>query len=267
MIGKLITASAISAIALSFCPAEADSNLEIDVIECMNHAGILKSGSILCYNDNIQSDSLEVIKNHWPFDTILFSSPGGNIEHAYKISEFLNSKEIQIILFDNCISACASVIFSRSNNVILHDSLIVIVHGVRGLNEFDIEKYFGQCMSGKNEWVSEFMIKRLSESYLRNKKYIFPDTQKNTQHIQQIADEEMLKHGIFETCSLFNHYYIMPTTDVCSLRKCDAQFIAVNSKRVELFSRSVEQFACRVAGNVFFIPDGAALQCETAPGP
>ncbi len=130
----------LSSIAGLCCPlAEADINFvpsdpETDVLvdRCLGTEGVmlLEGTDVICYNAPIFPEQFLKLNDIPPARQIIITSPGGNVATARVMSTILDRRDEPAIIAGQCMSACAMVLLPGLNQVYIHHTAHIAVHGI-----------------------------------------------------------------------------------------------------------------------------------------
>ena len=126
-----LTASAPSA-AQSPAFDEPDPQLDLEVALCLDAEGVsvLPDTNTICYNAAIFPGEFLQLADMPPADRIIVTSPGGNVATARMMSGILDKRNEPIVIAGQCMSACAMVILPGADDITIHRSAHIAVHGI-----------------------------------------------------------------------------------------------------------------------------------------
>lgn len=108
--------------------AELDELVE----ECLNTEGVtmLEGTDTICYNAAIFPEQFLKLNSLPPAEQIIITSPGGNVATARGMSTILDNRNEPAIIAGQCMSACAMVILPGLDQVHIHHTAHIAVHGI-----------------------------------------------------------------------------------------------------------------------------------------
>jgi hypothetical protein len=238
-----------------------DSGIQLS--QCWKEQGIYRLGTSVCFSDQITNESFEALKKMQPLEKVFIRSRGGAGLTAKEMSNYLNSHEIKVTLFGACVSACAAVFLNRINDVKYHESLVVMLHGVRGLDQIDAEEYFLRCASNDGFSLSQEELGRITNRYAISRSIIFDELSENQFRIIMEAENKMISAGALESCKIFDYYFLLSTDDLCQLRECDLGYYNRNSLVNAAYLENLDSFACRVFDRVFIMENNRVFDLKS----
>ena len=119
----------------------ADSTIQFDapddltdalVERCLETKGVsmLEDTDVLCYNAAIFPEQFLKLNDFPPASRIIISSPGGNVATARIMSTILDKRGEPAVIAGQCMSACAMVLLPGLDEVHIHHSAHIAVHGI-----------------------------------------------------------------------------------------------------------------------------------------
>lgn len=122
-------------------PAAFADNVEFDapdmetsrlVGQCLETDGVsyFEDSKTICYNSAIFPEQFLKLNDLPAADRIIITSPGGNVATARLMSTILDERAEPAIIAGPCMSACAMVILPGLDNVHIHHSAHIAVHGI-----------------------------------------------------------------------------------------------------------------------------------------
>lgn len=121
-------------------PASADEIVyddpvpEIDayVDACMDRDGVgfLPGTDVICYNAAIFPEQYLKLNELEPASRIVITSPGGNVVTARGMTKILEDRNEPVTIAGPCMSACAMVILPALDDVHIHRTSLIAVHGI-----------------------------------------------------------------------------------------------------------------------------------------
>ena len=111
-----------------------EPNRELDqlVQACLNADGVnmLEGTDVLCYNAAIFPEEFLQLNDMPPASRIIITSPGGNVATARVMSGILDKRGEPAVIAGPCMSACAMVLLSGLDDVYIHHTAHIAVHGI-----------------------------------------------------------------------------------------------------------------------------------------
>ena len=126
MIAPLATAQ--SSVTFDRPDVETDRLVE----QCLDTDGVsmLEGTDVICYNAAIFPEQFLKLNALPPASRIIITSPGGNVATARGMSSILDDRGEPAVIAGQCMSACAMVILPGLNEVHIHNSAHISVHGI-----------------------------------------------------------------------------------------------------------------------------------------
>lgn len=113
-------------------------NPDIDPIveQCLETKGVtyFKDSQSICYNSAIFPEQFLKLNDLPAADRIVITSPGGNVATARLMSKILDDRGEPAVIAGACMSACAMVLLPGLDNVHIHRSAHIAVHGITMMN-------------------------------------------------------------------------------------------------------------------------------------
>ncbi len=110
------------------------SDLETDrlVEQCLATEGVnmLEGTDVICYNSAIFPEQFLKLNALPEASRIIITSPGGNVATARGMSTILDNRGEPAVIAGQCMSACAMVILPGLDEVHIHHSAHIAVHGI-----------------------------------------------------------------------------------------------------------------------------------------
>lgn len=108
-----------------------DPELDARVEACRHEAGIrfLEGTDVLCYNSAIFPEQFLSLASLPEASVTIFTSPGGNVVTSQGLSRILDGRESRYVIAGPCMSACAMMLLPGLDNVYIHRSAHIAVHG------------------------------------------------------------------------------------------------------------------------------------------
>ena len=92
--------------------------------------GMLEGSDVICYNAAIFPEQFLKLNALPPASRIIITSPGGNVATARGMSTILDNRGEPAVIAGQCMSACAMVILPGLDQVHIHHSAHIAVHGI-----------------------------------------------------------------------------------------------------------------------------------------
>lgn len=109
-------------------------DLETDqlVEKCFEAEGVtmLEDTDVICYNAAIFPEQFLKLNSLPEASRIIITSPGGNVATARGMSKILDNRGEPAVIAGQCMSACAMVILPGLDDVHIHHSAHISVHGI-----------------------------------------------------------------------------------------------------------------------------------------
>lgn len=127
------------ALAFPFAHAQADiaftqpdPALDALVETCLETEGVSRIGDdrVICYNAGIFPEQFLQLADMAPADRIIITGPGGNVATARIMSRILDDRGEPGVIAGQCMSACAMVLLPGLDDVYIHRSAHISVHGI-----------------------------------------------------------------------------------------------------------------------------------------
>lgn len=134
-IASLLTCFAITAHANAQTAGTYDSpDAETDLLveQCLETDGVtmLEDTDVICYNAAIFPEQFLKLNSLPPASRIIITSPGGNVATARGMSTILDNRGEPVVIAGQCMSACAMVILPGLDQIHIHHSAHIAVHGI-----------------------------------------------------------------------------------------------------------------------------------------
>lgn len=102
------------------------------VERCLASAGVsmLEGTDVICYNAAIFPEQFLKLNGLPPASRIIITSPGGNVATARGMSTILDNRGEPAVIAGQCMSACAMVILPGLDQVHIHHTAHIAVHGI-----------------------------------------------------------------------------------------------------------------------------------------
>lgn len=111
---------------------EGDAVTDALVERCMEQDGVgmLEGTDVICYNAAIFPEQFLKLNDLPEASRIIITSPGGNVATARGMSTILDRRGEPAVIAGPCMSACAMVILPGLDEVHIHSSAHIAVHGI-----------------------------------------------------------------------------------------------------------------------------------------
>ncbi|MEO1408038.1 MAG: hypothetical protein AAFV54_16345, partial [Pseudomonadota bacterium] len=102
------------------------------VERCLEADGVsmLEGTDVICYNAAIFPEQFLKLNSLPAASRIIITSPGGNVATARGMSTILDNRGEPAVIAGQCMSACAMVILPGLDEVHIHNSAHISVHGI-----------------------------------------------------------------------------------------------------------------------------------------
>ena len=102
------------------------------VEQCLETEGVnmLEDTDVICYNSAIFPEQFLKLNGLPEASRIIITSPGGNVATARGMSTILDTRAEPVVIAGQCMSACAMVILPGLDDVHIHNSAHIAVHGI-----------------------------------------------------------------------------------------------------------------------------------------
>ena len=109
-----------------------DAETDDLVTQCLGTEGVsmLEGTDVICYNAAIFPEQFLKLNALPPASRIIITSPGGNVATARGMSTILDNRGEPAVIAGQCMSACAMVILPGLDEVHIHHSAHIAVHGI-----------------------------------------------------------------------------------------------------------------------------------------
>lgn len=117
-------------IPVTFSPS--DPELDALVDQCLDTQGlsVIPDTDVICYNDAIFPEQFLKLNTMEQASRIIITSPGGNVATARGMSGILDRRGEPVVIAGPCMSACAMVILPGLDQVHIHSTAHIAVHGI-----------------------------------------------------------------------------------------------------------------------------------------
>lgn len=109
-----------------------DPAIDALVEQCLATEGVnvLPETDVICYNSAIFPEQFLQLNTMPDASRIIITSPGGNVATARTMSGILDKRAEPVTIAGQCMSACAMVILPGLEDVHIHRSAHIAVHGI-----------------------------------------------------------------------------------------------------------------------------------------
>ncbi len=109
-----------------------DAKTDQLVEQCLETEGVtmLESTDVICYNAAIFPEQFLKLNALPDASRIIITSPGGNVATARGMSTILDNRSEPVVIAGQCMSACAMVILPGLDEVHIHHTAHIAVHGI-----------------------------------------------------------------------------------------------------------------------------------------
>lgn len=116
----------------SFTFDQPDAETDRLVEQCLDTKGVsmLEGTDVICYNAAIFPEQFLKLNALPEANRIIITSPGGNVATARGMSTILDDRGEPAVIAGQCMSACAMVILPGLDEVHIHKSAHISVHGI-----------------------------------------------------------------------------------------------------------------------------------------
>lgn len=116
----------------SFTFDQPDTETDRLVEKCLDTDGVsmLEGTDVICYNAAIFPEQFLKLNALPEASRIIITSPGGNVATARGMSTILDDRGEPAVIAGQCMSACAMVILPGLDEVHIHNSAHISVHGI-----------------------------------------------------------------------------------------------------------------------------------------
>lgn len=141
-----------------------DQVLDRQVERCLATPGVtfFESDQTLCYNAPIFPEQFFKLNEIPAARHIILTSPGGNVATARLMSTILDTRDEPAIIAGPCMSACAMVLLPGLNEVGIHRTAHIAVHGITMM---DYRTWFGWRRDGQEPNRAEIMAAQLGYDF------------------------------------------------------------------------------------------------------
>ena len=109
-----------------------DPETDALVEQCLETKGVsmLEDTNVICYNSAIFPEQFLKLNSLPAASRIIITSPGGNVATARGMSTILDNRGEPVVIAGQCMSACAMVILPGLDQVHIHHTAHIAVHGI-----------------------------------------------------------------------------------------------------------------------------------------
>ncbi|MEO1305687.1 MAG: hypothetical protein AAFV37_11960 [Pseudomonadota bacterium] len=109
-----------------------DAQTDLLVEQCLEMEGVsmIEGSDVICYNAAIFPEQFLKLNALPAASRIIITSPGGNVATARGMSTILDNRAEPVVIAGQCMSACAMVILPGLDDVRIHHSAHIAVHGI-----------------------------------------------------------------------------------------------------------------------------------------
>lgn len=128
--GIIIAPLATAQSSMTFDRPDAETDRLVE--RCLDTDGVsmLEGTDVICYNAAIFPEQFLKLNALPSASRIIITSPGGNVATARGMSTILDDRREPAIIAGQCMSACAMVILPGLDEVHIHNSAHISVHGI-----------------------------------------------------------------------------------------------------------------------------------------
>ena len=139
---------------------EPDPALDAAVEACLETEGVtvLSEHDSICYNSAIYPEQFLKLANLPETRRIIITSPGGNVATARMMSRIIDQRSEPVVIAGPCMSACAMVILPGADQLYIHRSAHIAVHGIAMMG---FKSWFGWLKQGAAPSQTDFMMASL----------------------------------------------------------------------------------------------------------
>ena len=126
---------------------EGDTETDALVAQCLETEGVnmLEGSDVLCYNAAIFPEQFLKLNDMPAASRIIITSPGGNVATARIMSTILDERAEPAVIAGQCMSACAMVLLPGLDEIHIHSSAHIAVHGITMM---DYRTWYGWLKDG-----------------------------------------------------------------------------------------------------------------------
>ncbi len=128
--GIIIAPSATAQATIDFDRSDTETDRLVE--QCLDTDGVsmLEGTDVICYNAAIFPEQFLKLNALPEASRIIITSPGGNVATARGMSTILDDRGEPAVIAGQCMSACAMVILPGLDEVHIHNSAHISVHGI-----------------------------------------------------------------------------------------------------------------------------------------
>ncbi len=184
----------------------ADPETDRLVAECLQAEGVsmLEGSDVICYNAAIFPEQFLKLNGLPEASRIIITSPGGNVATARGMSTILDNRGEPAVIAGQCMSACAMVILPGLDDVHIHNSAHIAVHGITMM---DYRTWWGwlksdaaptpmALMAAQLGYDFSYVLHRSGADHMRDH---LEGQQVDVEYIQTISDQ-MLADALDHDC-------------------------------------------------------------------
>ncbi|WP_300392096.1 hypothetical protein [Henriciella sp.] len=137
-----------------------DPSIDAAVNACLESEGVslLREHDAICYNAAIFPEEFMQLATMPETGRIVISSPGGNVATARMMSRILDERDEPILIAGQCMSACAMVIVPGADELQIHRTAHIAVHGIAMMG---FQDWLGWLKQGAEPSRADFMMASL----------------------------------------------------------------------------------------------------------
>ena len=130
LVSLIISPTAMAQEAFAFDRPDAETDQLVQ--QCLETDGVsmLEGTDVICYNAAIFPEQFLKLNALPAADRIIITSPGGNVATARGMSTILDNRGEPAVIAGQCMSACAMVILPGLDEVHIHNTAHISVHGI-----------------------------------------------------------------------------------------------------------------------------------------
>jgi hypothetical protein len=131
LVGSLaLTFSASAQTDLSYDAPDPETDRLVELCLEAEGVSVLEDTDVICYNSAIFPEQFLKLNSLPPASRIIITSPGGNVATARGMSTILDNRAEPVVIAGQCMSACAMVILPGLDQVHIHHTAHIAVHGI-----------------------------------------------------------------------------------------------------------------------------------------
>jgi len=134
------------------------------VAQCLETDGVnmLEGSDVICYNSAIFPEQFLKLNALPEASRIIITSPGGNVATARGMSTILDARSEPVVIAGQCMSACAMVILPGLDQVHIHHTAHIAVHGITMM---DYRTWWGWLKEGAAPTAMALMAAQLGYDF------------------------------------------------------------------------------------------------------